>query len=271
VLASGPPITCPDGHCAGMGGATSGANGLRAAVRDRVEHGADVVKVMTSGGLLTPGTDVLACQFGLDELRVVADEAHRAGLPVTGHAHGLRAVERCVAAGLDGIEHCSCMTPDGIRRPPALVEAIAAAGIAVCPTVGQVPGVVPPPRIQALLERNHLTLADRSEHVGELHRAGVLLVGGVDSGVGPAKPHGLMPQAIVELADAGLPPVAALAAGTSVAARACGVGDRTGRLAAGLAADLLAVAGDAVADVTALRDVRLVVAHGVEAARMTTA
>jgi len=267
VVAAGPPITCPAGHCAGMGGEASGADGLRAAVRERVEHGADVVKVMTSGGMLTRGTDVLACQFTLDELRLVVDEAHRAGLPVTGHAHGLTAVERCVAAGLDGIEHCTCITPDGLRRPPALVEAIAAAGIAVCPTVGMVPGIVPPPHIQAQLDRNHMTLADRSVHVGELYRAGVLLVSGVDSGISPAKPHGLMHQAVIELVDAGLPTGAALAAATSVAARACGLADRTGRLGAGLAADLLAVGGDALADVTALRDVRLVVARGVESVR----
>jgi imidazolonepropionase-like amidohydrolase len=266
VVASGPPITCQGGHCAGMGGEAAGPEGLRAAVRDRVEHGADVIKVMTSGGMLTPGTDVVACQFTLEELRLVVDEAHRAGLPVTGHAHGLAAVERCVAAGLDGIEHCTCLTPDGLRRPPALMAAIAAAGIAVCPTLGHVPGVVPPPRIQEQLDRNHMSLEDRIVHVGELYRAGVLLVGGVDSGISPAKPHGFVHQAVVEFVDAGLPPAAALATATSVAARACGLADRTGRLAAGLAADLLAVDGDPLADVSALRDVRLVVARGVEAA-----
>lgn len=265
VVASGPPITCTAGHCAGMGGEASGADGLRAAVRDRVEHRSDVIKVMTSGGLLTPGTDVLACQFTLDELRLVVDEAHRAGLSVTGHAHGLTAVERCLAAGLDGIEHCSCVTPDGIRMPPGLAEAIAAAGIAVCPTLGQVPGIVPPPWVQEQLDRNHMNLADRCRHVGALHRAGVTLVGGLDAGVGPAKPHGLLRQAVVDFVDAGLAPAEALATATSVAARACGLADRTGRLAAGRAADLLAVAGDPLADITALRDVRLVVARGREA------
>ena len=72
-----------------MGGEAAGEQGLRRAVRERADHGADVIKVMTSGGLMTVGTDVLACQFTLDELRALVDEAHRAGLPVTAHAHAV--------------------------------------------------------------------------------------------------------------------------------------------------------------------------------------
>ena len=264
VVASGPPITSAGGHCAGMGGEAAGEDGLRRAVRDRVDHGADVVKVMTSGGLMTAGTDVLACQFTLDELRLVVDEAHRAGLPVTGHAHGVPAVEMCVAAGVDGIEHGTCITPDGIRMPPGLAEAIAAAGIPVCPTFARLPDAVPPPQVQAALARAHMAWADRYPQIAELHRAGVTLVGGVDAGINPAKPHGLMRESLVELVFCGVPANAALAAGTSIAARVCGLGERTGRLAAGLDADLLAVGGDPVADITALRDVRLVVSRGRE-------
>jgi len=73
VVGSGPPITCPHGHCAGMGGEASGEDGLRRAVRERAEHGVDVVKVMTSGGMLTEGTDVTQCQFTLTELRPQVD------------------------------------------------------------------------------------------------------------------------------------------------------------------------------------------------------
>jgi imidazolonepropionase-like amidohydrolase len=248
-----------------MGGEASGAEGLRRAVRERVEHGVDVVKIMTSGGLLTPGTDALAASFSLDELRLVVDEAHRAGLPVTGHAHPLSAVELCLAAGVDGIEHCTCLASDGIRTPPRLAEALAAAGVAVCPTMAKAPGVDPPPRVQAELDRLGMDLEARAAHVGELHRAGVRLVGGVDAGVSPAKPHGLMSQAAIEFVEAGLSPAAALAACTGLAAAACGLGGRTGRLAPGLDADLLAVTGDPLADITAMRNIRLVVSRGREA------
>ncbi len=73
VVAAGPPLTTPGGHCAGMGGEVAGEAGLRSAVRERVERGCDLVKVMASGGFATPGTDVLRCQFDAAELRVVVD------------------------------------------------------------------------------------------------------------------------------------------------------------------------------------------------------
>jgi imidazolonepropionase-like amidohydrolase len=225
-----------------------------------------VIKVMTSGGLLTEGSDVLACQFTTDELRFLVDEGHRAGLPVTAHAHGVPAVRQCVDAGVDGIEHCTCMTPQGIRLPPDLADALAAAAVPVCPTVAQVPGAVVPPRVQAVLDRIGMSFADSYPHVLALHRAGIRLIGGDDGGISPAKPHGIMRESLIDLVTAGLPATHALVAGTSAAADVVGLGDRTGRLAAGRAADLLAVAGDPLADVTALRDVRLVVIRGVEAA-----
>ena len=266
VVAAGPPITCPAGHCAGMGGEAAGEAGLRRAVRDRAEHGADLVKIMTSGGLMTAGTDVLATQYTLDELRAVVDEAHRVGLPVTAHAHAAAAIEQCVVAGVDGIEHGTSVTAEGIRNPPGLAAAIAAAGIPVCPTLARRAGAVPP-QVQEALTRAHMAWEDRYPQIGELHRAGVVLVGGVDSGINPAKPHGLMRESLVELVASGLSTAEALAAGTSIAARVCGLGDRTGRLVPGLDADLLAVAGDPLTEITALRDVRLVVSRGREPAR----
>jgi imidazolonepropionase-like amidohydrolase len=262
VVGSGPPITCPDGHCAGMGGAAAGEDGLRRAVRERVDHGVDVIKVMVSGGAMTVGTDVTVCQFSLEELRALVDEAHRAGLPVTGHAHAVPAVEMCLAAGVDGIEHCTCITAHGIAMPAGLADALAAAGIAVCPTLGAAPGSELPPRVRAWLERTGTMPDDRLRHTGELHRAGVSLIGGLDAGVSPGKPHGMTRESVIDLVGSGMPPAAALAAGTAEAARACGLAGRTGRLAAGLDADLLAVTGDPAADITALRDVRLVVSRG---------
>jgi imidazolonepropionase-like amidohydrolase len=262
VVAAGPPITSSGGHCAGMGGEASGLEGLRQAVRERVEHAVDVVKIMASGGLMTTGTDALASQFGLEEMRLVVDEAHRAGLPVAGHAHGVPSVELCVAAGVDSIEHCTCVTADGIRVDNALADAIAAAGIAVCPTMARRAGAETPPRVQDELERLHMAWADRYPQIAALHRAGVTLVAGVDAGINPVKPHGIMAEAALDLVTAGLSATDALAAATSEAARVCGIGQRTGRLATGLDADLLAVAGDPAADITALRDVRLVVSRG---------
>jgi imidazolonepropionase-like amidohydrolase len=262
IVASGPPITSPEGHCWHMGGEATGPDQLRQAVRERAERRADVVKVMTSGGNVTPGTDVMACQFTLEELRVVVEEAHALGLPVTAHAHGLPAVEQAVAAGVDGIEHGTCVTPSGIRQPEQLLAAVAARQTVVCPTLGRVPGVAPPPARAALMARAGMTPEALRAAVGRAYRAGVRLVSGSDAGIGPGKPHGVLPEGVVALVAAGVPAAAALASATSVAARACGLGDRKGRLRAGYDADLLLVDGDPLNDVGALRHICGIVLAG---------
>jgi imidazolonepropionase-like amidohydrolase len=261
VVASGPPITCAGGHCAWMGGEASGVDALRRAVRERAERGADLVKIMTSGGVMSPRTDVRACQFTLDELRAAVDEAHRLGLRITAHAHPVAAIRQCVAAGVDGIEHCSCIDEGGMRTPPDLAEAIAAAGIVVCPTLGNDASKMDD-RAKAVMERAGFTVEGRLAQVGDLYRGGVMLVSGVDSGINPVKPHGLLPQALVQLVQAGVRPVTALASATGLAASACGLAGRTGRLRPGLDADLLVVGGDPTSDITAVQDVRAVVSRG---------
>jgi imidazolonepropionase-like amidohydrolase len=264
VVAAGPPLTTPKGHCWSMGGEVAGTDGLRQAVRQRAERGAHVVKIMASGGAMTAGTDVQDSQFGVEEIRAVVDEAHGLGLPVTAHAHPVPAVENALAAGTDGIEHCSCMTPTGFHPPPALLDRLAASGTYVCPTLGRVPEIDPPPNVQALLARMGATWDDILLHVGVLHRAGITLVSGVDAGIGPGKPHGLLPVAVAQMAECGLPPEVALASATSVAAQACGLERRTGRLAVGLDADLLLVHSDPLTDVTSLQRPRAVVSRGRE-------
>ncbi len=102
IVAAGPPVTVPDGHCHFLGGALVGPGGFRTAVVERVEHGVDVVKVMASGGFLTPGSDQLGAQFTVDELRELTEVAHDAGLPVLAHAHSLVAIERLSRPGWTG-------------------------------------------------------------------------------------------------------------------------------------------------------------------------
>lgn len=262
VVASGPPITSVGGHCANMGGEADGRAGLVRAVRKRAERGVDIIKIMASGGLMTVGTDVMACQFTPDELRLVVDEAHRIGIPVTAHAHPITAVEQAVAAGVDGIEHCTCFTAEGFLTPPELAHRITAAGIFVCPTLGRDPDVPVAPRVQEFLDRMGMTWELRRPQVRAMYDAGVALIAGVDSGINPSKRHGVLPEAVIELADIGVPASEALVGATSRAADACGLATRTGRLRAGLAADLLVVDGNPLTDITALRRPVTVVARG---------
>jgi imidazolonepropionase-like amidohydrolase len=262
IVASGPPITSTGGHHWSMGGEVEGADQLRAAVRERAARRVDVVKIVASGGNLTPGTDVIACQFALDELRLVVEEAHDAGLPVTAHAHALPAVEQAIDAGVDGIEHCSCMTTSGIQMPEELLESVAEHGFAVCPTLGKLGDAGLSRHVAALTQRTGMSWEARVAQVGRMQRAGVVVVSGVDAGISDAKPHGILAEAVADLVAGGISTADALASATSVAALACGLGKRKGRLRAGYDADLLLVDGDPIAQVASLGHVEAVMVRG---------
>ena len=85
----------------------SGASEIVAAERERAERHVDVVKVMARGGMMTAGTDVFVPQFSIEELWLLVEQSHAAGLPVTAHAHAAAAVDQAVAVGVDGIEHAT--------------------------------------------------------------------------------------------------------------------------------------------------------------------
>jgi imidazolonepropionase-like amidohydrolase len=137
IVAAGPPITTAAGHCYYLGGvAAAGADGVRAAVREHAARGVDVIKIMASGGTLTPGTRQESPQFSADELRAAVEEAHRCGLPITAHAHSTQAIANAVAAGVDGMEHVSFWSADGIDEPGELIGSIARQGIVVGATIG---------------------------------------------------------------------------------------------------------------------------------------
>jgi imidazolonepropionase-like amidohydrolase len=220
-----------------------------------VKHGVDVIKIMATGGHLTPGTNPQQPQYTPVELQAAVDEAHRLGRQLIAHAHGPAGIAVAVQAGVDGLEHCSFRVPGGREPHPELVEMIAARQIAVDPTVGATPVEAARPEAVRLAE----SFAPILEH---MHRAGVRLVAGTDAGVSPSKPHDVLPHAIKVLASIGMSNAEALAAATSVAAEACGLGDRKGAAQAGKDADLLAVGGDPMRDLAALLDVRAVFRAG---------
>jgi imidazolonepropionase-like amidohydrolase len=262
VVGSGPPITSVGGHCAALGGAVGDRGELRAAVAERHDHGVQIVKLIVSGGAMTAGSDLLHVQFDVADVRVVVDEAHRRGLPVTAHAHPVSAVAVCLAAGVDAIEHCTCLTTTGIDTPNAVIAELAARRIRVCPTFGRLPTLPPSPQAIEVMRRTGMTLEARFAQVGRLHMAGVPLLAGSDAGIHPAKPHGVLAYAVDELVRSGLPVGAAAAAATSGAAEACGLAGTTGRLRPGMVADLVVVDGDVERDVGALTRIRDVVLRG---------
>jgi imidazolonepropionase-like amidohydrolase len=262
LLVSGPPVTTPGGHCWFLGGEAAGVPGVQEAVRALAARGVDVVKVMVTGGNLTPGSVVWQSQYGPAELRAAAEEAHRAGLAITGHAHGAQGIAEAVAARFDGIEHGLSLTADGVRQDPAVVDQLAARGVVVSVTGAQnrplgqpPPGMVPGSDLARRFEEIAKQLKAGVAGVLRLRAAGVPLTMSSDAGIGPHKPHDVLPWGPQGLTSTGFSGAEALRMVTSVAADACGVGDRKGRIAPGFDADLLAVDGDPLTDASVVREV----------------
>lgn len=269
ILASGPPLTSPGGHCFYMGGETTGRAGIEAAIAERVRRRVDVVKVMASGGMTTPGTDVMGTQFSTDELRLIVQLAHDAGLPVTAHAHALSAVEQAVEVGVDGIEHCSCLTNKGVELSDELLARLVESGTAVGGALSVPPASQfdkAPQAIKDLMTRAGMTPEGvktmRLQMTDRMHRAGVRFVTGADSGINPHMNHGGLRHAASFLVESGASTRDALAASTSIAAHVCAVGDRKGFLRNGYDADLTIVDGNLQADIDALSNVRSVILGG---------
>jgi imidazolonepropionase-like amidohydrolase len=257
ILAAGPPLTAIGGHCWFLGGEAGGIDGVRQAIRDRVAHGVDVIKIMATGGVLTTRYGPHESQYTRAELVAAVDEAHAHGLKLAAHAHGSQGIADALAAGADSIEHCTFFTAEGVDADPDLLERLARSDVAICVDGAFLPGSGAPPaeirqRVDAIIS-NHRTLS----------RAGARIVCSSDAGVGPSKPHHVLPHGVVDFLPAiGMTNAQALTATTAVAAEVCGIADTVGTLEPGKDADILAVTGNPLEDLAAIHDVIAVYARG---------
>jgi imidazolonepropionase-like amidohydrolase len=208
-----------------------------------------VVKVMVTGGGLTPTFPMWETQFSASEIQAVVDEAHRAGLPVAAHCHGVAGIEQALDSGADSIEHCTFMTASGRCVPvDSVLHRLATSHVPVSITTGRLPDIPLPP----LIANNVDVIVGTRRRLREL---GATIVVGTDAGINPGKPHDVVSHALADLVAFGMTPIDGLQSLTTVAAKVCGVADRKGKLAAGFDADLVAVAGDPRHDVNALTSV----------------
>ena len=244
LLTAGPPITPTGGHCWFMGGEADSVDDVRRQVRLNHKHGTGWIKVMSTGGFMTKGSAPWIAQFTAEQLVAIVDEAGRLGKRVAAHAHGVEGIRHAVAAGVTTLEHCSFV--DASRKPcydAALTADIASAGIFVCPTISA----------NAAAASSYLGYPIGAD-LPAMKAAGVRLIAGTDAGIDNL-PHHQFVGSLEYLVGLGFSTDEVLAMATTEAADALGVGELTGRLAAGFAADLLVVNGDPLADIGALRGV----------------
>jgi imidazolonepropionase-like amidohydrolase len=251
LLTAGAPLTVTGGHCWFMGAEADTEDEIRRLVRRHHKNGVDLIKVMSTGGFMTEGSAPWFAQFETAQLRAIVDEAHRVGKRVAAHAHGVVGIERALDAGVDTLEHCSFVHPDGRHAVvPELADRIAASEAYVSPTWNL--------RLPDFQE----WFPEREYPLAELHRRGARIVASTDAGIDLVPHHGFV-GSLEAMHASGMPTAEVLTAATTRAAAALGLTGTTGALTAGLAADLIAVGGDPRTDLAALHDLRLVLAAGV--------
>jgi imidazolonepropionase-like amidohydrolase len=249
-------------HIAGdpgpMEGVVNGVADARKAVRQRYKEGVDLIKITATGGVLSLAASGENPQFQQDELEAIVATARDYGFHVAAHAHGAEGMKRAIRAGVYSIEHGTYMDDEVIglmkQHGTWYVPTIHAGRFVAEKSAvdGYFPDIVRPkaaaigPQIQGTFSR--------------AHKAGVKIVFGTDCGVGP---HGDNAREFEYMVEGGMSPMDAIRSATSVAAEFLGIQDRLGTLEAGKLADIIAVEGDPLADISRLRAVHFVMKEGV--------
>ncbi len=240
------PLSPP--HPGRPSGVADGPDDVRKVVRLMLRAGADVIKICTTGGVLSPLDDPTHSHFQPEEIETIVTEAAAAGRVVMAHAQGTGGIKNAIRAGVRSIEHGIYLDEEAIalmlERGTWLVPTLVAPQSVLAAAAG---GTALPPAV--LLKATEVVDAHR-DSVRAAIAAGVNIAMGTDSGVGP---HGRNLEELPLMRDCGMAPEQVLVSATSGAARLCGLQDETGRIAPGLAADLVVLEGDCL-DLDGMRE-----------------
>jgi imidazolonepropionase-like amidohydrolase len=266
ILASGPPLGITGGHCdnnllpseyhATAEGVADGIAAVQHKVRENIKYGSDLIKICATGGVLSKGDDPQASQYTLEEMKAIVADAHRLGRKVAAHAHGAQGILWASEAGVDSIEH-------GSYIDDAAIAEMKKNGTYLVPTLYLGDWFL------ENAEKNHVpdfylakakaVMPIARKNIAHAFASGVKVAFGTDSAV---YPHGLNAHEFAVMVKLGLTPLQAIQAATVNAADLLGWPGKVGSLAPGAWADIVAVDGDPLKDVTTLEHVKFVMKGG---------
>lgn len=237
-------------------GVADGPWALRAKVREIVKYGPDLIKIAASGGVLSKGDAPGAEQFSLEEMQAIVTEAHKLGRKVAAHAHGTQAIKDAILAGVDSVEHASLIDAEGIKLAKEhgtyLVFDIYNDDFILAE--GAKSGMLP----ESIEKEKKIGRLQR-ENFKKAFLGGAKMAFGTDAGV---YPHGDNAKQFAKMVQWGMKPIDALRAATINAADLMGWKDKAGSIAPGHYADIIAVSGNPLEDVTVLEHVSFVMKGG---------
>jgi imidazolonepropionase-like amidohydrolase len=265
LLASGTPITTTGGHCNMFGTEADTEDEVTRAVRQQFKLGADHIKIISTGGGFTPGTNVREPQYNSQILKTAVKDAERLGLKVSAHCHATEGVVNCVQAGVHNLIHCSWLSKDPrsiYDYVPDIAKKIAANGIYVDPTLAlshlnKLRGRAVNPAAMAMSDP-----VRRFEILRDMWEKGVKFVTGMDAGMTNARfgDFAYIPQIMVE--EMGISPMEAIFCSTRISAECLGLEKELGTLEPNKSADLLILNGNPLTDIKALHEVDTVMSQG---------
>ena len=265
LLVAGTPITTTGGHCNTFGTEADSSEQVVRAIRNQFKLGADHIKIMSTGGGFTPGTNVRAPQYDWTTLRDAVKDAERLGLKMAAHCHATEGVRNCVKAGIHNLVHCSWLSenPEELYDyDPDVADQIAEKGIYVDPTLAlshlnKLRGRVKTPDSGAMADPER-----RFEILRDMWHRGVKFVTGMDSGMTNAHfdDFAYIPEVMVN--SMGISPMEAITCATKTSSECLGRDNEIGTITPGKSADVLIINGDPSVKIEDLHNVDTIVARG---------
>ncbi len=266
MLVSGPPLGITGGHCdenllpseyhVAAEGVADGVESVQHKVRETIKYGADLIKICATGGVLSHGDNPQASQYTLEEMKAIVADAHRLGRKVAAHAHGAQGILWASEAGVDSIEHGSYIDDAGIAE-------MKKNGTYLVPTLyladwflANADRLHVPPE---MIAKGREVMPAARKNIAHAFASGVKVAFGTDAAV---YPHGLNAHEFAVMVKLGLSPLQSIQSATINAADLLGWSDRMGAIEPGKWADIIAVDGDPLQNVTTLERVRFVMKSG---------